>query len=52
MANLLFWLGIGASQKGAGGLKRSRHPLISLIVGLMIALVIVAGMFVLFAYQD
>jgi hypothetical protein len=52
MDNLLFWLGIGASQTGTGGLKRSRHPLISLVVGLVVALVIVAAMFVLFAYQD
>jgi len=54
MGNLLFWLGIGASQKSAAspGLKPSRHPLISLVVGLLVALAIVAGIFVLFAYQE
>jgi hypothetical protein len=40
MGNLLFWLGIGAAQKGAGskGLKPSRHPIISFVVGILIAL--------------
>jgi hypothetical protein len=54
MGNLPFWLGLGAAQKSAQarGLKRSRHPLVSLVVGLMLALAIVAVLFVLFAYQD
>jgi hypothetical protein len=54
MGNLPFWLGIGAAQKSAQarGLKRSRHPLLSFVVGLLVALVIVAGIFVLFAYQE
>jgi hypothetical protein len=53
MGNLPFWLGIGAAQKSAQarGLKRSRHPIISFVVGLAVALAIVAGIFVLFAYQ-
>jgi hypothetical protein len=42
MGNLPFWLGLGAAQKGAGskGLKPSRHPIISLVVGILIALAI------------
>jgi hypothetical protein len=49
MSNLPFWLGIGAAHKAAGskGLKPSRHPIISLVVGILIALAIVAGMFFL-----
>ena len=49
MGNLPFWWGIGAAQKGAGskGLKPSRHPIISFVVGILIALAIVAGMFAL-----
>jgi hypothetical protein len=54
MGNLPFWLGLGAAQKSAGskGLKPSRHPIIAFIVGILIALAIVAGIFVLFAYQE
>jgi hypothetical protein len=32
--------------------KPARHPLIALVVGILIALAIVAGIFVLFAYQE
>jgi hypothetical protein len=54
MGNLLFWLGIGAAQKGAGskGLTPSRHPVISLVVGILVALLIVAGLFVLLVSQQ
>jgi flagellar basal body-associated protein FliL len=54
MGNLPFWLGLGAAQKSAEarGLKRNAHPIISLVVGVVVALVIVAGIFVLFAYQE
>jgi hypothetical protein len=54
MDNLLFWLGIGAAQRGAGskGLKPSRHPVISLVVGILVALLIVAGLFVLLVSQQ
>ena len=50
----IFWLGIGAAQKDAGskGLKPSPHRIISFVVGILIALAIVAGMFALFAYQQ
>jgi hypothetical protein len=54
MGNLPFWLGIGAAQKSAQAreLKRSRHPILSFVVGLVVALAIVAGIFVLFVYQE
>jgi hypothetical protein len=52
MGNLLFWLGIGAAQKGAGSkpIKR-RHWVASLIVGILVALLIAAGMFILLVSQ-
>jgi hypothetical protein len=39
MGNLLFWLGIGAAQKGTGSNKRtdSRHPVVSFVIGKLIA---------------
>jgi hypothetical protein len=48
MGNLLFWLGIGAAQKGAGSkpIKR-RHWVASLIVGILIAVLIAVGAFIL-----
>jgi hypothetical protein len=54
MGNLPFWLGIGAAQKSAGSkeLKPSRHPIIAFVVGTLIALAIIAGMFALLAYQQ
>jgi hypothetical protein len=44
MDKLLFWLGIGAAQKGAGSNKRtdSRHWVISLVAGILLALLIAA----------
>jgi hypothetical protein len=53
MGNLLFWLGIGAAQKGAGPkpIKR-RHWVASLIVGILIALLIAAGAFILLVSQQ
>jgi hypothetical protein len=40
-----FWLGIGAAQKGAGSNKRTdrRHWVISIVVGILLALLIAAG---------
>ena len=54
MGNLPFWLGIGAAQKSAGSkeLKPSRHPIVAFVVGTLIALAIIAGMFALLAYQQ
>jgi hypothetical protein len=38
MDKLLFWLGIGAAQKGAGSEPtKRRHPVVSLVVGALIA---------------
>jgi len=53
MDKLLFWLGIGAAQKGAGSNKRtdSRHPFISFVVGILLALLIAAGAFILLVSQ-
>ena len=54
MANLLFWLGIGAAQKGAASkeIKPSRHWVISLAVGILLALLIAAGAFILLVSQQ
>ena len=54
MDKLLFWLGIGAAQKGAGSNKRtdSRHWVISLVVGILLALLIAAGAFILLVSQQ
>ena len=54
MGNLLFWLGIGAAQKGARPkeVKPSRHWFISLIVGILLALLIGVGMFILLVSQQ
>jgi hypothetical protein len=36
MSNLLFWLGIGAAQKGAGSKPAERRPwVISFVVGIL-----------------
>jgi hypothetical protein len=53
MDKLLFWLGIGAAQKGAGSkeVKPSRHWVISFVVGILIAVLIAAGAFVLLVSQ-
>jgi hypothetical protein len=53
MGNLLFWLGLGAAQKGAGSktLER-RHWVVSLIASVLIALLIGAGSFFLLVSQQ
>ena len=53
MDNLLFWLGIGAAQKGDGSkpLER-RHWVASLIAGVLLALLIAVGMFLLLVSQQ
>jgi len=45
MDKLLFWLGIGAAQKSAGSkeVKPSRHWVVSLVVGILIAVLIGAS---------
>jgi hypothetical protein len=54
MDKLLFWLGIGAAQKGAGSkeVKPGRHWVASLVVGILIAVLIAAGMFFLLVSQQ
>jgi hypothetical protein len=54
MDKLLFWLGLGAAQKGAGSNKRTdrRHWVVSLVVGILIAVLIAAGMFFLLVSQQ
>jgi hypothetical protein len=52
MSNLLFWLGIGAAQRGAGSKPiERRHPVTSLIVGILIAVLIGVGAFILLVSQ-
>ena len=54
MDKLLFWLGIGAAQKGARlkEVKPHRHPVISFVVGILLALLIAAGAFTLLVSQQ
>jgi hypothetical protein len=53
MGNLLFWLGIGAAQKGAGSKPAERRPgVVSFVVGILIALLIAAGAFILLVSQQ
>ena len=46
MDKLLFWLGLGAAQKGAGSkeVHASRHWVVSLVVGILIAVLIGADL--------
>jgi hypothetical protein len=53
MGNLLFWLGIGAAQKGAGSKPiERRNRALSFAVGILIALLIAVGMFFLLVSQQ
>jgi hypothetical protein len=53
MDELLFWLGIGAAQKGAGSKPTARpHWVVSLVVGILIALLITAGACILLVSQQ
>ena len=53
MDKLLFWLGLGAAQKGAGSkeAKPTRHPVIAFVAGILLALLIAVGMFILLVSQ-
>jgi hypothetical protein len=52
MDKLLFRLGIGAAQKGARSKPSAgRHPVISFVVGIPLALLIAAGAFILLMSQ-
>ena len=54
MDKLLFWLGLGAAQKGARSkeVKPGRHWVVSLAVGILLALLIAVGMFILLVSQQ
>ena len=54
MDKLLFWLGIGAAQEGARSkeVKPHRHPVISLVLGILIAVLITVGAFILLVSQQ
>jgi hypothetical protein len=55
MGNLLFWLGIGAAQKSAGSKElkpTDTHRVISIVVGILLALSISAGAFILLVSQQ
>ena len=54
MDKLLIWLGIGAAQNGARSkeVKPSRHPVMSFVVGILLALLIAVGMFILLVSQQ
>ena len=54
MDKLLFWLGIGAAQKGARAkeVKPTRHPVLSFVVGTLLVLLIAAGLFILLVSQQ
>src|SRR5215831_20518608 len=51
MDKLLFWLGLGAAQKGARPTK-NRHPVVSVVVGILIAVLIAVGVFILLISQQ
>jgi capsular polysaccharide biosynthesis protein len=53
MDKLLFWLGIGAAQKGARSKPTvDRHWVVSFVVGILIAVLIAVGMFLLLVSQQ
>ena len=54
MDKLLFWLGIGAAQKGAGSkeVKPSRHWVVSFVVGILLALLIVRELLSCWSVND
>jgi capsular polysaccharide biosynthesis protein len=53
MGNLLFWLGLGAAQKGAGSKPTvDRHWVVSFVVGILIAVLIAVGAFILLVSQQ
>jgi ATP/ADP translocase len=53
MDKLLFWLGIAAAQKSAGSKPIERRNWVaSLIIGILIAALIAAGMFLLLVSQQ
>jgi hypothetical protein len=52
MDKLLFWLGLGAAQKGAGSKPiERRHWVASLVVGILATALIALAMFLLLVSQ-
>jgi len=52
MDKFLFWLGIGAAQKGAGSRPMERRNwIMSLVVGVLVAAMMIVGMFLLLVSQ-
>jgi hypothetical protein len=52
MNKLLFWLGLGAAQKGAGSKPTvDRHWVVSLVVGILAAALVAVGMSLLLVSQ-
>lgn len=53
MGNLGFWLGMGASQAAGGqpAIKRRYHIIISVTVGVLVALLIFVGLLVLLSVE-
>jgi hypothetical protein len=52
MDNLLFWLGMGAAQKGAGSKPtKPRHWVVSFVVGILAAALVAVEMFLLLVSQ-
>jgi hypothetical protein len=53
MDKLLFWLGIGAAQKGAGSKPAvDWQPVISFVAGILLAVLIAVGLFILLVSQQ
>jgi hypothetical protein len=54
MDKLLFWLGIGAAQKSAVSkeVRPRLHWVVSLVAGILLALLITAGAFILLVSQQ
>ncbi len=54
MDKLLFWLGLGAAQRGARSkeVKPSWHWVVSLVAGILLALLIAGGAFILLVSQQ
>ena len=53
MDKLLFWLGLGAAQKGAGSKPTvDRHWVVSFVIGILIAVLVAVGMFLLLVSQQ
>ena len=52
---LPFWIGIGAAQiiaRSKGIILTPRHRVISVVLGILLALLIAAGLLVLFSVND